>query len=69
MTDNEAEPFYTRGSGQVVPLSTMATSHLKSALAKLAREWPGHPEIGPMAAEVERRDAEYRAEHPEETDR
>lgn len=56
MTD---EPFYTRSSGQPVRVRDMATPHLKSAHAKLARELPGHPELAGMAADIERRDAEF----------
>lgn len=56
------EPFYTRSNGERRPLSKMATPHLKSALVKLQREFPGHPEIDPMAAEVVRRDEEYAAQ-------
>ena len=55
------EAVYTRSNGAQVPLSGMATPHLKSALAKLQREFPGHPEIGPMADEAARRDEEFAA--------
>lgn len=56
------EAVYTRSNGAQVALSSMATPHLKSALAKLQRDFDGHPEIGPMAEEVARRDAEYAAQ-------
>jgi hypothetical protein len=58
----ESEPFYTRSSGERRPLKRMATPHMKSALAILQRDFPGHPEIGPMVEEVARRDAEYAAQ-------
>lgn len=54
-------PFYTRSNGIHVPLASMATPHLRSAHAKLAREYPGHPELAPMADELAKRDAEYAA--------
>ena len=59
------EPGYTRSNGVWTPLRLMATPHLKSAHAKLAREWPGHPEIGPMADEIDRRDAEFQQQQAE----
>jgi hypothetical protein len=59
--EQELEPGYTRSNGQRVPLSSMATPHLKSAHAKLAREWPDHPDVAPMAAVIAQRDAEYQA--------
>lgn len=62
MTDEAEEPFYTRSNGVRAPLKTMATPHLKSALAKLARELPDHPEIPAMDAEAKRRDAEFAAQ-------
>jgi len=52
---------YTRSTGVQVSLDEMATPHLKSAHAKLARDFPDHPEIGPMAEEIAKRDAEYQA--------
>lgn len=55
-------PVYTRSNGDRVPLKTILYHHLKSAHAKLARDWPGHPEIAPMAAEIAVRDAAYQAE-------
>jgi hypothetical protein len=55
-------PFYTRSNGQKVRLRDMVTNHLKSAHSKLSREWLGHPEIGPMADEIAKRDAEYAAQ-------
>ena len=55
-------PVYTRSTGERIALDSMATPHLRSAHAKLARDWPGHPEIAPMADEIARRDAEYQAE-------
>jgi hypothetical protein len=61
MSDEIEGPFYTRSTGQRVPLSAMATPHLKSAFAKLQREWPDHPELAGMGAEIERRDAEFAA--------
>lgn len=54
-------PVYTRSTGAKVPLSSMPTPHLKSALAKLQRDFPSHPEIGPMADEAARRDEEFAA--------
>ncbi len=60
-----SDPVYTRSNGQAVPLSSMAMPHLRSAHAKLARDWPGHPEIGPMADEIAKRDAEYAATQAE----
>ena len=54
-------PWYTRSNGVRVALKEMATPHLKSAYAKLARELPGHSELEPMAAEIAKRDAEYLA--------
>ena len=51
-------PVYTRSNGAQVALADMATPHLKSAHAKLSREFPGHPEIPPMTAEIARREAE-----------
>ena len=59
---NDAVPHYTRSNGQRVPLAEMKTPHLKSAHAKLARDWPGHPEIAPMGEEIAKRDAEYQAQ-------
>ncbi len=58
----ETEAGYTRSNGVWTPLRLMATPHLKSAHAKLAREWPGHPEITPMVEEIAKRDAAYQAE-------
>lgn len=51
--------FYTRSNGTRVDVREMVTNHLKSAHAKLAREFPGHPELIGMGAEIERRDAEF----------
>lgn len=67
MTDTtEVEgPVYTRSTGQKVLLASMATPHIKSALAKLQRELPDHPEIGPMTDEVAKRDAEFAAKQAE----
>lgn len=55
MTDH----VYTRSNGSVVRVADMVTNHLKSAHAKLAREFPDHPELPGMAAEIARRDAEF----------
>jgi hypothetical protein len=55
------EAVYTRSNGAAVKVSDMAFPHLKSAFAKLQREWPDHPELAGMGAEIERRDAEYAA--------
>ena len=64
--DTQADgPFYTRSTGVRLALTDMATPHLKSALAKLSRELPGHPEIPDMAAEVAKRDAEFAAKQAE----
>lgn len=59
-TDND--PVYTRSNGARVRVRDMAFPHLKSAHAKLAAEFPGHPELPGMAAEIARRDAEYAAQ-------
>jgi hypothetical protein len=58
----ETEAGYTRSNGVWTPLRLLATPHLKSAHAKLAREWPGHPEIAPMAEEIAKRDAAFHSE-------
>lgn len=72
MTDVIEGPFYTRSTGAKVKLADMVTNHLKSAHAKLSRDFPGHPELGPMADEIARRDIEYaaqqQAEHSTEAD-
>jgi hypothetical protein len=64
-TEGNEGYFYTRSTGERVPLVDMKTPHLKSAHAKLAREFPGHPEIAPMADEIAKRDAEYQAQQAE----
>lgn len=56
-----SDDIYTRSNGQQVKVSEMPYQHLKSAHAKLAREFPGHPEIIGMDAEINRRDAEHAA--------
>ena len=61
-----AEPFYTRSTGARVPLSAMATPHLKSAARKLALDFPSHPELGPMESEIAKRDAEFARRQAEE---
>jgi len=53
---------YTRSNGAQVDVKTMATPHLKSAYAKLAREFPGHPELSGMAAEIAARDEQFQAQ-------
>lgn len=61
--DLESEgPTYTRSNGVKVPVKKMATPHLKSAHAKLEREFPGHPDLPGMAAEIAKRDEAYAAE-------
>lgn len=59
-------PVYTRSNGVRVRIRDMATPHLKSAHAELAREFPGHPELAGMAADIDRRDAEYAATQQEQ---
>jgi hypothetical protein len=59
-------PFYTRSNGVRAYLDEMATPHLKSAHTKLERDWPGHPEIAPIADEIAKRDAAYAAQQSEE---
>jgi hypothetical protein len=58
--------LYTRSNGVQVPVAEMAYPHLKSAHAKLAATFPGHPEIDPMAEEIARRDAEYAAQQEQQ---
>ena len=55
-------PFYTRSNGERKPLAEMATPHLKSAHAKLARDFPGHPELRAMGAEIEKRASQEQAQ-------
>lgn len=57
---------YTRSNGTAVPVTDMAYPHLMSAHAKLAREYPGHPEIQGMADEIAKRDADYAAKQEEQ---
>lgn len=53
------EATYLRSNGQRVPVRGMAYPHLVSAHRNLDRDHPGHPDLPGMAAEIERRDAEY----------
>lgn len=67
MTRNlESEPdenaLYTRSNGSTVLVKDMAVPHLKSAHAKLSRDWPGHSELPGMAAWIAKRDAEFAAQ-------
>lgn len=48
---------YTRSNGIVVNCADMAVPHLRSAYAKLEREFPGHPELPGMAAWIAYRGA------------
>lgn len=53
------EPGYTSASKGWTPLAKMNSHHLRAATEKLARDFPGHPELPPMQAELAARDRAF----------
>lgn len=61
-----SEPGYTPASKGWTPLSAMNSHHLRAATEKLARDFPGHPELADMQRELAARDRAFAEMNPQQ---